>query len=255
MAGHFRAKMYGHIAHKYGSQIFRPKYRIWAMANPRISPRRQEACPFVYGASQALLAYWRNAGGSYYRARYYDQLTGRFLSEDPFGFNGGDVNFYGYVGQRPTGLVDPSGLKPGDKYKTPDCAGLDAVHDILPQTKKDGLEHGGFIYQNPDGSYSYTAPIPGTPTELPANKFFNIPIPAGTSRSGWYHTHPYVPGYNGQIFSDGDAWTSEHLNNSNTHPISGPGYLGTPTNVVKKYTPVPDHPYGGKTSTVSCGCN
>ena len=82
---------------------------------------------------------------SYYRARYYDQFTGRFLSEDPFEFNGGDVNFYGYVGQRPTGLVDPSGLKPGDKYKTPDCAGWDAVHDILPQTKKDGLEHGGFI--------------------------------------------------------------------------------------------------------------
>ena len=194
---------------------------------------------------------------SYYRARYYDQLIGRFLSEDPFGFIGGDVNFYGYAGQRPTSLVDPSGLKPGDKYKTLDCAGWDAVHDILPQTKKDGLEHGGFIYQNPDGSFSYTSPISGTPTELPANNFFNIPVPGGIP-SGWYHTHPYVPGYNGQTFSDGDAWTSEHLNNSNTHPISGPGYLGTPTNGVKKYTPIPGHPYGGKPSTLSappCGCN
>ncbi len=194
----------------------------------------------------------------YYRARYYDAQTGRFFSEDPSGFDGGDVNFYGYAGQRPTSLTDPEGLKPGDKYKKLDCAGRDAVNDILPMTKKDGLEHGGFIYQNPDGSYSYTAPIDGTPTELPANKFFNIPVPAGTSRSGWYHTHPYVPGYNGQIFSDGDAWTSEHLNNSNTHPISGPGILGTPTNVIKKYTPVPGHPYGGKTTTLPsgpCGCS
>jgi len=194
---------------------------------------------------------------SYYRARYYDTQTGRFFSEDPTRFDGGDVNFYGYAGQRPTSLIDPAGLKPGDKYKTLDCAGRDAVNDILPMTKKDGLEHGGFIYQNPDGSYSYTAPIDGTPTELPPNKFFNIPLPAGASRSGWYHTHPYVPGYNGQIFSDGDAWTSEHLNNSNTHPISGPGILGTPTNVIKKYTPVPGHPYGGKTTTLPsgpCGC-
>jgi RHS repeat-associated protein len=194
----------------------------------------------------------------YYRARYYDSASGRFLDEDPLGFGGGDVNFYGYVGQHPTMLIDPLGLKPGDKYKTLDCAGFDAVHDILPQTKQDGLEHGGFIYQNPDGSYSYTSPIVGTPTALPANIFFNITIPSGTSKSGWYHTHPYVPGYNGQAFSDGDAWTSEHLNNSNTHPISGPGYLGTPTNVVKKYDPVPGNPYGGKKTTFTkppCGCN
>jgi RHS repeat-associated protein len=194
----------------------------------------------------------------YYRARYYDPQTGRFFSEDPSMFAGGDVNFYGYAGQRPTNLIDPAGLKPGDKYKSLDCAGRDAVNDILPMTKKDGLEHGGFIYQNPDGSYSYTSPIEGTPTALPANKFFNIPVPAGTSRSGWYHTHPYIPGYNSQIFSDGDAWTSEHLNNSNTHPISGPGILGTPTNVIKKYTPVTGHPYGGKTTTLSsgpCGCS
>jgi RHS repeat-associated protein len=45
----------------------------------------------------------------YYRARYYDPSIGRFLSEDPIGFGGG-VNFYGYVSNNPTGLVDPTGL-------------------------------------------------------------------------------------------------------------------------------------------------
>jgi len=33
---------------------------------------------------------------SYYRARYYDPSIGRFLSEDPTGFNAGN-NFYAYV--------------------------------------------------------------------------------------------------------------------------------------------------------------
>ena len=46
----------------------------------------------------------------YYRARYYDPATGRFLSEDPLGFRAGDANFYRYVGNSPTDRVDPSGL-------------------------------------------------------------------------------------------------------------------------------------------------
>ncbi len=45
----------------------------------------------------------------YYRARYYDETSGRFLSEDPIGFGGG-VHFYAYVGNNPVGLVDPFGL-------------------------------------------------------------------------------------------------------------------------------------------------
>jgi len=45
---------------------------------------------------------------SYYRARYYDPLTGRFSSEDPIKFRGG-VNFYAYVKNRPTVMRDPSG--------------------------------------------------------------------------------------------------------------------------------------------------
>jgi len=45
----------------------------------------------------------------YYRARYYDPKLGRFISEDPIGFDGG-VNFYGYVGGNPVNRVDPTGL-------------------------------------------------------------------------------------------------------------------------------------------------
>lgn len=45
----------------------------------------------------------------YYRARYYDSHAGRFISEDPIGFEAG-VNFYGYVGGNPGLYRDPSGL-------------------------------------------------------------------------------------------------------------------------------------------------
>lgn len=43
-------------------------------------------------------------------ARFYDAKTGRFISEDPIGFEGGDVNLYNYVGANPVNRVDPSGL-------------------------------------------------------------------------------------------------------------------------------------------------
>jgi RHS repeat-associated protein len=48
---------------------------------------------------------------SYYRARYYDPSTGRFLSEDPVDFRG-DINFYKYVKNNPLNLIDPRGLAP-----------------------------------------------------------------------------------------------------------------------------------------------
>jgi hypothetical protein len=47
----------------------------------------------------------------YYRARYYDQNVGRFVSEDPVRFKGG-INFYRYAKNNPTELVDPFGLNP-----------------------------------------------------------------------------------------------------------------------------------------------
>lgn len=46
----------------------------------------------------------------YYRARYYDSLFGRFLSEDPKRFADGP-NHYVYVLNNPTGFVDPLGLQ------------------------------------------------------------------------------------------------------------------------------------------------
>ena len=45
----------------------------------------------------------------YYRARYYDPHTQRFISQDPIEFAAGDYNFYRYVFNDPVNLTDPSG--------------------------------------------------------------------------------------------------------------------------------------------------
>jgi len=53
-------------------------------------------------------------GFYYYDARWYDAGTGKFVSEDPIGFNAGDGNLYRYVGNDATNATDPSGrLTPG----------------------------------------------------------------------------------------------------------------------------------------------
>jgi RHS repeat-associated protein len=57
----------------------------------------------------------------YFRARYFDPTTGRFLSEDPIGFDGDGTDFYAYVENDPTTSIDPFGLQhqPGGPYHPP----------------------------------------------------------------------------------------------------------------------------------------
>jgi RHS repeat-associated protein len=46
----------------------------------------------------------------YYRARYYDPASATFISQDPLGLGGGDINLYRYVASDPFNLTDPDGL-------------------------------------------------------------------------------------------------------------------------------------------------
>jgi RHS repeat-associated protein len=62
--------------------------------------------PFTYTARE----YDSETGMYFYRARYYDPKVGRFVTKDPIGFEGGDVNLYNYVGANPVNGGDPSGL-------------------------------------------------------------------------------------------------------------------------------------------------
>ncbi|WP_419580846.1 RHS repeat-associated core domain-containing protein [Stieleria magnilauensis] len=48
-------------------------------------------------------------GLQFSRARYYEANNGRFLSNDPIGFAGDDVNLYRYVANSPLHFTDPTG--------------------------------------------------------------------------------------------------------------------------------------------------
>jgi RHS repeat-associated protein len=68
--------------------------------------------PFLYTGREAD----SETGLYYYRARYYDPSVGRFISEDPLGFQSGP-NYYSYTRNSPTTLIDPKGLV-GIGYQT-----------------------------------------------------------------------------------------------------------------------------------------
>jgi len=68
---------------------------------------------------------WSSATGLVnFRARWYDPVTGRWLSKDPIGLNGG-LNLYAFCGNDPINYCDFEGLecdkKPG-MFLPPDMA-------------------------------------------------------------------------------------------------------------------------------------
>lgn len=128
------------------------------------------------------------------------------------------------------------------------------------------------MYQNPDGTYSYTAPVGGGPAGVSNNNF--NPIPPGGTVAGDYHTHgaydptyngpgnpaPGAPGYNWR--NDGNEVFSPQDEASNDvepiYNVPGTGYLGTPQGTTEQYIPNPGHPLGGTVTVLSgrnCGCH
>jgi RHS repeat-associated protein len=54
--------------------------------------------------------YQDNSTKKYVRARYLDSVKGRWITGDPIGFDGGDINLYRYVENNPAGFIDQSGM-------------------------------------------------------------------------------------------------------------------------------------------------
>ena len=95
------------------------------------------------------------ASGLYFnRRRYYNPAWGRFISEDPRGFNAG-VNFYIYAGDRPLSDTDPLGLTDFTNGQT--CGFLGQAYSEATSGPLAGLDN---IASNSTGPYDfgYTQP-------------------------------------------------------------------------------------------------
>lgn len=126
----------------------------------------------------------------------------------------------------PASNVNAKGRK---KFATAEDAAVDAMKSVNAQSVKEGREYGGWVYKNPDGTYSYDPPVKGDKDGLT-----NMPS-KGPDDVAWYHTHgANDPGYDNENFSGatGDKGYSK-ANNAD-------GYLATPTGAIKKYDPATD---------------
>lgn len=142
--------------------------------------------------------YEPESGLYYYRNRMYDSESGRFMTKDPIGIRGGDVNLYRYVSNSPFNLTDPMGLAPGDFYTTEGAAADAAFRDVGGLSRAIDLEAGGYITRQ-DTGYTYTQPIWGSSGGV------NIGAPPSLA-SADYHTHGgFNPGGVNDNFSSQDT--------------------------------------------------
>jgi RHS repeat-associated protein len=74
-----------------------------------VTSQTDESVVFKYGYTAR--EFDAESGLQYNRARYLDTFTGKFISEDPISFQGGDSNLYRYVFNSPLNGTDPSGLQ------------------------------------------------------------------------------------------------------------------------------------------------
>jgi len=77
-------------------------------ANPTVAWQGKQGCQF-----ESTLG---PAGLQYVRQRWYDPATRQFISPDPLGFGGGDVNLFRYAGNNPVNRNDPGGEQFGNNF-------------------------------------------------------------------------------------------------------------------------------------------
>ncbi|MEW6131397.1 MAG: RHS repeat-associated core domain-containing protein [Acidobacteriota bacterium] len=186
---------------------------------------RQQYEPFGASMGTSLTRYGYTGrekdeatGLLYYRARWYDPEQGRFITQDPIGFAGGDTNLYAYVGNEPINAFDPSGT----------------------QTRSDRMWYPGEKNPRtgrPYGEYEPATPITSRGSQAPSGCECNSGNPVevviwypsnGHGSVGWGgHVSYNIDGYSFSF--QGGGWATvvpfEDYRNDNQEYRSGVGYV------------------------------
>ena len=78
--------------------------------------------PFQFVGTEGY--YHESTNRDYVRARTLDKAKGRWLTQDPIGFDSGDYNLYRYVGNDPISIFDPAGTEANAPVYTNDPMGM-----------------------------------------------------------------------------------------------------------------------------------
>jgi RHS repeat-associated protein len=159
----------------------------------------------------------------YYRARYYDPSTGRFLSEDPIRYASGSVNFYGYAGNDPVDYIDPSGLSPEcDKPKCFAQLKYRPVDDLRAKLWF-GRTHSFWYVQGSSGTQYIVSGFPSGPNGTGSLNVGRNPNTTGgvdnVSGTVWWNSGLSPENCKGvdALIAAAQGWPQ------NTIPYSGPG--------------------------------
>ena len=178
-----------------------------------------------------------------YRARYYDPSIGRFVSEDPAGFQGSGANWYAYVGNNPVNATDPTGKEPYTAYPTYQDAQYAAARynaeltlGVIQYYGKT-QEYGSYIYKLGD-SYYHTQPVTsGIVNEVSAEDYAYLrSIVPPSTEIGRSHSHPPGPNY-GQGPSPGDISGASSLGDT-VGRVDGSAAFFTPGNTQTIFNPI-----------------
>jgi RHS repeat-associated protein len=150
-----------------------------------------------------------------YRARYYDPSAGRFLSEDPIGFDGG-TDFYAYAASNPANFIDPSGLAP--------CFDINNFVRTLDRNARDnpstgwcGRAVGRALTAGGSNTGSHNGKDYGP--YLLNNGFSTVPSSGYSPEAGDVAVIQPYPGGNqaGHVAGfDGTSWVSDHFQRGGT---------------------------------------
>ncbi|HBQ37507.1 MAG TPA: hypothetical protein DD714_00595 [Candidatus Omnitrophica bacterium] len=154
------------------SGVVEERYQYDSFGQPTIlapdgTPRTCSAFgnPFLFTGRE----YDCESGLYYYRARYYDPRTGRFLQEDPLGLMGA-INLYRYALNNPVNRVDPFGLL---SIMRP--VGVQIIADPAPDTPHEGAIVDVVQEQGP------SVLVDPAPDERPGQVIADPPTPVGVS--------------------------------------------------------------------------